>query len=226
MIASARLRRVLAWSVVPPLLVFATLIGRSMSIYPGGTWEERQTPGHSQARNFLCDLTRPIAINGQPNQTGSRYASLALLAFVVALGPFFLITPSLFADRKTLGGVVGICGALSCLGGVGIILVPSYRFGPMLHGVVVLIAALPGLIAALGATLGAWRTATPVRSIRSAASATLVVTAVTVAVFAAQLSRGAETTPGLPVLEKTAIGLAMVWMLLTAATVLRKPSLP
>ena len=126
--------------MLPPLVVFAALISLAMSAYPGGTWEEPKAAGHSQVRNFLCDLTRPIALNGAPNEAGSRYAELGLLAYAVALIPFFLIMPAVFPDRRKTGRVAAIAGVLAGLGGVGIVLVPSYKFGPDLHGVAVLLS--------------------------------------------------------------------------------------
>ena len=97
-----RMRRLLALAVVPPLLAFVGLTGFAMASYPGGTWEERQAPGHSQVRNFLCDLTRPVALNGAPNAAGAQAADLGLMAFVIALAPFFLITGWLFEERRRL----------------------------------------------------------------------------------------------------------------------------
>ena len=216
-------RQLIALAVLPPLLAFGTLMVLAMTEYPGGTWEDPQALGHSQGRNFLCDLTRPTGINGQPNPAGAKYAELGLYAYVIALGPFFLITPWLFPHRRRLGRLVWTCGALCSLGGVAIVALPSWMIGPLWHGVLVLGTAVPGLIAALGATLGAWAMTPPQRAIRFAGTATMVVTALTVAVFAAQIARGAETTTGLPVLEKTAILLSMAWMVLTVAAVFRRP---
>lgn len=215
-------RQVIAGAMVPPLLVFTGLISLSMSAYPGGTWEEREATGHSQVRNFLCDLTRPTALNGSPNEQGSRYAELGLLAYSVALIPFFLVMPAVFPDRRRLGRVAAIAGVLAGVGGVGIVLVPSYKFGAMMHGVAVLLTAVPGLTAALAATLGVFTTRAPVRAIRAAALATLVVTFIAVVMFAIQLVRGVETTVGLPVLEKLALVCSIGWMLLTAAAMFRR----
>ena len=217
-------RRIFALAVLPPLLMFATLIALAMREYPGGTWEDAHAPGHSQARNFLCDLTRPVAINGQPNPDGAMFAMFGLYAYVLALAPFFFITPWLFADRKHLGNAVRASGVLCALGGLAIVAFPSWLVGSLMHGVLVLCTAVPGLIAAVGATVGAWTTAQPVREIRFASAATLLFTALTVAVFAAQLARGEETTPGLPVLEKTAMLLSMAWMGFTVAAVFRRPA--
>lgn len=214
--------RAYAWAVLPPLVCFAGLMAVAMALYPGGTWEQRGALGHSQARNFLCDLTRPIALNGQLN-SGKHFADFSLLAFVVALGPFFVITPALFEDLPTLGRWVRRCGALCCVGGIVIVALPSYAVGPLLHGVFVLATAVPGLAAAFGATYGAFATRTPLRSIRIASVLTLLLALAAAVVFAAQLSRGDETTPGLPVLEKSAICASMAWMLLTVGTVLRRP---
>ena len=195
----------------------------SMSAYPGGTWEEPQAEGHSQARNFLCDLTRPTALNGVPNERGSRTAELGLLAYAISLIPFFLVLPSVFPDRRAIGKVAALAGVLTGIGGVGIVLVPSYRYGAVAHGVAVLLTAVPGLTAALAATVGVFTTRNPIRPIRVAAMATLLVTAAGVVMFAVQLSRGLETSPGLPVVEKLGIGCSVAWMLLTVAAVRAQP---
>ncbi len=215
------LHRWLALSVVPPLLAFAALMGTAMALYPGGTWEDRHQQGHSQLRNYFCDLERPVALNGAPNELGARCADFSLVAFSLALAPFFLVAARVFPERRRLALVVGVSGVLCSLGGVGIVLVPSYRFGPLIHGVAVLLAAVPGLTAAFGATLGHFGARANARAVFGAAASTLVVTALSVAVFAAQLWRGVETTTGLPVLEKLAVLCAMGWMLLTVAFVLR-----
>jgi len=223
--ASAPFRRFVALAVLPPLLVFAVLMWFAMSAYPGGTWEEPTAKGHSQSRNFLCDLTRPTALNGTSNAVGAQYAELGLLAYALALIPFFLIVPAVFPDRRRTGRLATIAGVMAGIGGVGIVLVPSYKYGPMLHGLAVLLTAVPGLTAGLAATLGVLGTTQSIRPIRIAALATISVTALAVVVFAIQLARQVETTPGLPVLEKLAIACSIAWMLFTVATVLpRAPS--
>src|SRR4030095_15920305 len=35
--------------------------------YPGGTWMDRSTPGHSFWGNFLCDIARDPALDGRPH---------------------------------------------------------------------------------------------------------------------------------------------------------------
>lgn len=217
------MRRAVGLAVLPPLIAFAALMSMAMAAYPGGTWEERETIGHSQVRNFLCDLTRPAALNGVPNERGARYAELGLLAYAVALIPFFLLTPAVFPDRRRLGKVAASCGVLAGVGGICIVMVPSWRYGPVLHGVAVLLTAVPGLTAGLTATIGVFTTRNPIPRIRATAIATLVVTSVAVAVFAAQLARSADTTPGLPVLEKLALGCSVVWMLFTVAATFGSP---
>jgi hypothetical protein len=212
--------------VLPPLIAFVALMAMAMSAYPGGTWEEPKAVGHSQVRNFLCDLTRPTSLNGTPNESGSRYAELGLLAYAVALIPFFLIMPAVFPDRRRTGRIAAIAGVLAGIGGVGIVMVPSYKYGPLLHGIAVLLTAIPGLTAALSATIGVFTTQRSIRPIRAAAVATLVVTAAAVVMFALQLARGDETTTGLPVLEKLALGCSIAWMLFTVAAMFPREPRP
>lgn len=215
------MERLLAVAVVVPLLAFSGLMGTAMASYPGGTWEDPHEAGHSQLRNYFCDLERPVALNGQPNDFGAACADWSLVAFSIALAPFFLAAPRVFAQRKRLGQVVAVSGVLCALGGVGIVMVPSYKYGAAVHGVAVLLAAVPGLTAIIATTVGHYGARTSAPAIWKAAVLTLVVTALSVAVFAVQLMRGVETTTGLPVLEKLAVFGSMVWMVLTVRETMR-----
>lgn len=216
--------RLLALGVLPPLAVFTVLMGAAMALYPGGTWEDLAAPGHSHLRNYLCDLERPVALNGQDNALGAACATWGLLAFSLALAPFFLLKARVFPDKRRLGTVVALAGVLASLGGVGVVLLPSYRVGSLVHGVAVLLAAGPGLTAALCATLGTFTTTESVRALRACAALTLLLTAASVAVFARQLALGVTTTTGLPVLEKLALLGALAWMVLTVARVAGAPA--
>lgn len=219
---SARAARLLALGLPLPLLGFIGLMGTAMFLYPGGTWEEPHALGHSLWANYFCDLMRPVALNGTPNETGSALAHWGLLAFSVALLPFFLLLPRCFPDRLRLGMTVRIAGALASAGGVGIVLVPSYKYGALLHGVMVLTAAVPGLTAAIGATAGLWLTERPAGLTRHLAAVTMLLAALAAAIFVRQLMLGTETTFGLAALQKLAVVTAIAWMGLTALHATRR----
>src|SRR5260370_5416135 len=61
------------------------LLVLAIASYPGGTSFDRSAPGHDLLRNFLCDLTAPVALNGAANPRGATLASLAILLLGVAL---------------------------------------------------------------------------------------------------------------------------------------------
>ena len=50
----------------------ATAVGAAR--YPGGSWVDPRSPGHSVWGNFLCDIARDLAVNGQP-EPGSAMGS-------------------------------------------------------------------------------------------------------------------------------------------------------
>lgn len=218
---SARAWKIVAWSVLPPLGAFVALMSAAAALYPGGTWEDPQEVGYSWVRSYFCDLLRPVALNGAPNPTGAALAEWGLLAFAVALCPFFLVAPRTFPERPRLGKVVRWAGAMTSAGAVGIVLFPSYRVGSLVHGLVILLAAGPGLTAAICAAAGARSARARAPLLSWLSTATLALTALIVVVFSWQLAIRVETTPGLAVMQKLAMGLAVVWMVLTVIEVVR-----
>src|SRR5512145_2610706 len=209
---SARAWKRVAWCVLPPLGAFVALMSAAAALYPGGTWEDPQEVGYSWLRSYFCDLLRPVALNGAPNATGAALAEWSLLAFAVALGPFFLVAPRTFPERPRLGKVVRWAGVMTSIGAVGIVFTPSYRVGSLVHGVVILATAGPGLTAAICAAAGARAARARAPLISWLATATLALTALIVVVFVRQLALRVETTLGLAVLQKITIALAAVWM--------------
>src|SRR5512140_880684 len=122
---SRRAWKMVAWSVLPPLGAFVALMSAAAALYPGGTWEDPQEVGYSWMRSYVCDLLRAVALNGAPNAAGAALAEWSLLAFAVALCPFFLVAPRTFPERPRLAKAVRWAGAMTSLGAVGIVLFPS-----------------------------------------------------------------------------------------------------
>jgi len=115
--------------------------------YPGGTSFDRGATGHDVWRNFLCDLTAPVALNGAANSQGAALASLALWCLGLALALFWwhlsaLVVPSPLARR-----VVRSAGVVSSL---ALMALPLTRWPVLLwfHPLIVFVAAMPGLLAA------------------------------------------------------------------------------
>ncbi len=87
-----------------------------MWLYPGGTWWDKGTVGYRFWQNYLCDLEWHVALNGQDNTLGSQFARAALLVLVAGLAPFWIIVPSLFAERRRLGRAVQGLGLVAMAG--------------------------------------------------------------------------------------------------------------
>jgi hypothetical protein len=94
----------------------ATAVGAAR--YPGGSWVDPRSPGHSVWGNFLCDIARDLAVNGQPNP-GAPWGRAAEWAFVLALCLFWWLVPALLAPRWW-PRVIPALGTLSTLGLLGV----------------------------------------------------------------------------------------------------------
>jgi hypothetical protein len=200
--------RAAAYSVPGLLAVFLGLFTAAAWHYPGGTWDEPQRLGHSFWGNYFCDLMRPIALNGQVNG-GAQLAEWAQLTFALCLLPFFLVAPRAFApERPRLARAVRGLGPVASLAGVGVVLMPSWRYGQTVHGIMLLICAVPALCSLVLTGLGTWRLAT----LRALALALLLALLLTLGIFARQIAVGAETTPGLAPLQRLDFALALAWM--------------
>ena len=132
---------------------FVALASIAMALYPGGTWLEPARAGHAFWANFLCDLLHTRALSGADNGSGALFARIAMLAEAGALVLMWWSAPLLFPGRSVLGKVIRVLGVLSALGTTAVVLLPSDRFGA-LHGVMVLLASVPGFGAAV-LTVGA-----------------------------------------------------------------------
>jgi len=116
----------------------ATAVGASR--YPGGTWSQPGSAGHSLLGNFLCDLARDIAVNGQPNP-GAAWGRGAEWTFVLALCLFWWLAPALAENRRWRASIP-LLGTLSTL---GLLLVPVTA--GLAHTAALLAGAGPGLVA-------------------------------------------------------------------------------
>lgn len=210
--------RVAAVSVPLLLLTFVGLYVGAALAYPGGTWEDPTTVGHSLLYNYYCDLMRPQALNGQPNPVGSMLAEWGQLVFAVALGPFFLVAPRVFEERVKLARAVRVLGVIASLAGVGVVLMPSWRFGQTVHGIMLLICAVPAITALVCVMIGTWR----VPALRGLAAALVVTMLLTIGVFVRQMAIGTETTFGLAPLQRVDFALALAWMTSTALRTARR----
>jgi len=206
---SFRGRGPLAAIVLVAAVAFVLLIVPAMLVYPGGTWMDPSTRGHDFWLNFFCDLLHSHGLNGQPNVVGARFATAAMLVLVVGFWPFWIVNASLV--KRPLATPIRVAGTMSVLGLIAVPLTPSDRFGAI-HGVAVLLAAVPGLVAAACATAGlASQRAT--RAIGALGAATLVTAAIDSYLYARHMASGGAVTPhALPALQKVAALFLLAWM--------------
>ncbi len=204
--------RTAAFAVPVLLALFVCLYAAAAVAYPGGTWEDPSTVGHSFLFNYYCDLMRPTALNGQPNPLGSQLAELGQLVFALSLGPFFFVAPGVFDVRPRLTRGVRALGLVACVAGIGVVLMPSWRFGQTVHGVMLLLCGIPAVAALVCVMIGTWR----VPALRVLSAALVVTMLATIGIFVRQMALGVESSPGLAPLQRIDFALALTWMTLTS----------
>ncbi len=204
------------------VLIFFSVTGftlldlEAMRLYPGGTWWDATARGHRFWENFLCDLEWQVALDGQPNRLGSRFAQAGMLVLVLGFVPFWLAVPRLFAAFARAGTVVRVLGLLSVVGLLAVTFMPSERFG-VLHGAAVVVAGVPGLTAA-GVAIAALLGGEPRPRVAGWLGAGMLGFAlVDFALYVSHLVGHVEGTPLVVKLEKIPLVLLLAWMVTVAA---------
>jgi hypothetical protein len=205
-----------AAALLATLAVAVVSLTLAMALYPGGTALDHQHTGHSFWFNFLCDLTSPVAVNGAANRLGSAFAQVAMAALALALGTFWLILPWLFKERRGLGVALRCAGSLSTLGFAVVPLTSG-----LVHAVAVFTAVVPAIVAGgLGIVgmIGQPRT----RGLVALPIATLVASVVDAVLYGASFATHPRiVTPALPAGQRIAVMLMVMWMVATAAVLVR-----
>jgi hypothetical protein len=136
------------WTRALAIVSLALLVGGALAAivaaarYPGGTWMDRTTEGHSFWANFLCDIARDPALDGRPHPA-AVWGRTAEWALVVALGLFFWIAPALVEPSRRRW-TIRLLGAVATL---GLLLVPVTSKVP--HAIALVAGAGPGFAATL-----------------------------------------------------------------------------
>ncbi len=203
-------RRFASVAIALSVVAFMGLETAAMLLYPGGTWWDPTSHGSSISQNYLCDFERREAIDGAANPIGSWLAEAAMFSLVLGLMAFWNVMPSLMGRGKA-GPVVRTLGLVSLFGVVAVILLPSDRFGRP-HGVAVIVAGGPGLVAVALAVRGLFRRERRPRIAAWLGAATLAIAGVDLIGFAMHLIAGGLGTPLLPALEKAALTQLLAWM--------------
>jgi hypothetical protein len=213
--ANVRRRPVARWGIVAAVVLFVTLELPAMALYPGGTWWDPHTQGARFWQNFLCDLEWSVALDGVPNPVGSHLAQAAMVVLVLGLLPFWWAVPRVAGERGLLGAAVRVLGAASVAGCLAVAFMPSERFGS-LHGAAVVVAALPGLTAAVLAVAILLRGEPPPRVAGPLGLAMLAAAVGDFALYVHTLLTGGPGPPVLPAAQKIALLLLLAWMLAVA----------
>jgi hypothetical protein len=182
------------------------------SRYPGGTWMDRATEGHSFWGNFLCDIARDRALDGRPHPAAA-WGRAAEWALVVALGLFFWVAPALIEPlrrRRTIR-VLGVVATL------GLLLVPVTHGAP--HALALIAGAGPGFAATL-LVLRGLRHRPPLRWLGALA---LVLSGVELGLFLGFNERfgASHLPPAVPAVQRLALLASVAWMAACAVAVLR-----
>jgi hypothetical protein len=187
--------------------------------YPGGTWMDRRTAGHSFWGNFLCDIARDFALDGRAHP-GARWGRAAEWTLVLALGLFFSVAAAL-VEPPRVRRTIGVLGAVAA---VGMLLVPVSSGVP--HALALLAGAGPGFTATV-LLLGGLRGKPVLLRLGQAA---LALAALELALFLGFHERfGARTVPlAVPAVQRLALLGAVAWMGACAVAVLnrRRPVAP
>jgi hypothetical protein len=199
------------------MTVFVSFVGAAMALYPGGTWWDPATRGHSFWRNFLCDLFHRHSLGGHDNRWSAVLATLGMLAMLPALAAFFALVSRLESPESRAGRVARVAGALACTTGVAIPLTPSDRFR-VAHLSSVIGTSFPALLA-LGCALvvslrsarGVRRWASPISALAVSAMVFSAIDAVAYAIAAVTAVRTLDWM--LPVFQRLGAIALVGWMI-------------
>jgi hypothetical protein len=190
------------------------LLGGAMRLYPGGTWQNPAAIGHSFWRNFLCDLTQPVAIGGAPNQLGAALGTAGEIGLFAAAALAFVVAAHAMPDgarKGSLGARLGTLG--SCLA-CAVPVLPS-RAWPALHSVAIVVAGIPGLtglVLTTCALVRAPRAGSAVRALTAAFAAAALVHGAWWAFVVAFGAPHAFATAALPAVQKGTGVVFLAWL--------------
>ena len=205
-------RRLLSNAVLVGLALFIALMAVAMACYPGGTCWDVTTRGHRFWQNFLCDLEWAVARNGEPNPIGSRAAEGAMVILALAMAPHWILVARVLATRPVLAGLVRGLGLAAVAGSLAVTVVPSNRFGVVLHAATVVVAGVPGLSATTLAVAGLFTREPRPRIAATLGAALLAVAAGDFVLYLGTLVFGGPGPVLIPAAEKVALVLLLAWM--------------
>ncbi len=99
---------------------FAVVIPWAMRVYPGGTILDSSTQGYSWNENWISDLGRTRAWNGEDNRASARLFSGSIVVLGFGMVLFFLASIRAFEETTALRVFAQVCGVLAGAGLVGV----------------------------------------------------------------------------------------------------------
>jgi hypothetical protein len=213
--------RIAAFVIVFAVMGFVSLAVPAMQAYPGGTLWDTTTRGNDFWLNFLSDLQRGVALNGELNTRGSMLAQAAMLVLAMGLGPVWWLIARLMQGQPALGWAVRITGVAGVVGAIAVGVLPSDRFGGG-HELATVLAGVPGLVAAGMATVGLAGRGGAEDIAAATGAAAVVVSLVDFTFYVERLVRGGPDLAAVAVLERVAILFVLVWMCAVAWTGARR----
>jgi hypothetical protein len=195
-----------AWggAILFALFVHVACSAAAIGRYPGGTWCDRGSDGHSLWANFLCDLLHAHALNGQENP-GAGLARVSMLALIAAFALFWASVGR--GAVPTLGSrVLSVAASLSVLGMIAVPLLASDRF-PRGHGAAVMLAGGPGFLAMSLSVMIVFRQGQ--RTLGSVGALAILISIVDMALYVKSYFGSGDCVPLLPVLQRIALVLVL-----------------
>lgn len=212
------MRRLGSAAALACVAAFAGLFALAAREYPGGTDWDRTARGHDPWRNFACDLTRSVALNGEPNPNGSLLAQAAMIVLSLGLFPLWALVPHLVPARPRLGVAVRVLGYVGAAAAIAVVLMPSDRFGRW-HALAILLAGPPGIAALLLSVLGLAREEARPPVTAAVGAAMLLAAAAAFILYFAYLGRTGPVVAA--VLENLSLLLLLVFMVFVAVRAAR-----
>ena len=112
------------------IIQFAAIVPQAMQRYPGGTILATDTHGYSWTENWLSDLGRDRAWNGQDNRASAQLFNGSIVVLGSGMVFFFLVSHRAFEELTAFRLLGHACGVLAGVGLVGIGLTPFDRSEP------------------------------------------------------------------------------------------------
>ncbi len=116
------------FAAISGMLQFCVCIYFSMINYPGGTLTDRNSVGYSWSSNWISDLGRDSAINGDSNLTSQVYFSWSIIVLGVMLLFFFAASTRAYEELSWRTMATAFFGIMAAIGLIGIGLTPVDRF--------------------------------------------------------------------------------------------------